>query len=57
MQYDEPQLGVVTDTLERCVVTKVNHPNDEGPDGLMTEFEAQVMFIRHNGLTLFDESA
>ena len=56
--YEEAgDAGVQTDTIERCVWVGNSTSNEEGPDPLMTEIEFSCMFIRYNGLTLFDETA
>jgi hypothetical protein len=51
---DGPPLIVIA---EHCVWTSNNAPDEESPDPLKEEIECLPMFIRRNGMTLFDSTS
>lgn len=53
VQYEEPSLGVVTDTIERCRWMKNSNSNTEGADPTIDEVELDCLGIRWNGKTLY----
>lgn len=56
LQYVEPDDAVITVEFDGARLVKCTSSNEEGPDGLAEDLEWDVMAIRRNGLTLFDES-
>lgn len=56
VQYVEDDDTPITVELEDCVLTKNTTTDEEGPDPLKDEIEADCMRIRRNGLVLFDNS-
>ncbi|CAG1772596.1 hypothetical protein BAC2_02727 [uncultured bacterium] len=54
VQYEEGG-RVITDELNRCRWTKTNSKSEEGPDAIYEEVEFDCLFIRHDGLVLFDD--
>ena len=54
--YEEDDLPVTVE-LDRCVWAKNSHSASEDADPRKEEFELDCMYIRRNGLALFDESA
>jgi hypothetical protein len=56
VQYVDTGETPMTVQIERCVLTANTTANEEGPDLLEDEVEADCMLIRRNGLTLFDAS-
>lgn len=57
LQFVEPSSNLQhTVEFERCRYVKDASSAEEGPSGLMTEVEFDVMLIRRDGVVLFDES-
>lgn len=56
VQYFEEDDLPVTVELSRCVWAKNTSGDDENADPEKEEFELDCMYIRRNGLVLFDES-
>jgi hypothetical protein len=56
LQYVEPDDTTITVEFEDARYTKATIANEEGADALSEDLEFDVMRIRRNGLTLFDES-
>ena len=56
IQYVEDDETPQTVELCDCVWAANNTSEDESPDPLKEDFEADVMFIRRNGMTLYDNS-
>lgn len=54
VQFVEADEGSITTVIERCVVTSLTSSHSESPDPLKDEIEIQPMWIRRNGLVLFD---
>ena len=56
VQYIEPGDGEMTVELDRLVWTSESSTDTESSDPLMEEAEFDVMLIRRNGLSLYDQS-
>lgn len=56
LQYIEPDESEITVEFDRLVWTGNSATVEEAPDPLKEDFELDVMFIRRNGLVLFDGS-
>ena len=54
--YSEPDDQNVEVELNRCVWTGESTADEEGSDPLKEEIEVDCMYIRRNGLVLFDDS-
>lgn len=54
IEYDETSQNV---EIERCVWASNSSSEQESPDPLKEEIELDVMFIRRNGLVLFDSTS
>lgn len=61
VQYEEPDgaggTRLITDTIERCTWKKNAAKNTESVDANYDEVEFNCMFIKWNGLTLFEAEA
>lgn len=55
LQYIEPDESPVTIDFEDCRLISDGASHDEGPDALTTDVEIDPMFIRRNGLVLWDD--
>lgn len=53
-QFVEPEESSITVVIERCVVVGITASHDESPDNLKEELEISPMWVRRNGLVLFD---
>ena len=56
VQYFEADDNAITVEISRCAWGKNTSSEEEGPDPLKEDVEIDCMFIRRNGLTLFDGS-
>jgi hypothetical protein len=56
LQYIEEDDSTITVEFEECRYVKATASNEEGAEALKEDVEFDVMLIRRNGLTLFDES-
>jgi hypothetical protein len=57
LQYIEPDDATITVEFEDCRYVKATASNEEGAEALKEDVEFDVMRIRRNGLTLFEEAA
>ena len=57
VEYFEENDEPITVEIEDCVYSKSTSSEQEGPDPLTEDIEFDPMFIRRNGLTLFDADA
>lgn len=55
VSYETPGRQLITDTLSRCVFTKNAAKVDDGGDPLYDTVEFKPLFIKWNGLTLYQE--
>lgn len=56
LQYIEPDETEITIEFDRLKWTANSFAHDESPDPLKSDFELDFMFMRENGLTLFDST-